>query len=71
MTWRELDYIFPFVVFSYGLIVTLVLLNPKLVKIAEQKLPSEMWAQFQAKRTLALLCLVIGAVWSLQNIWLA
>jgi hypothetical protein len=70
MGWRELDYVFPFIVFGYGFILTFIFLNPKLVQLAEQKFPSEIWAQFQAKRPLALLCLIVGTVWSLQNIWL-
>ena len=70
MTVEKLDYIFPFVVFGYGVVMTFILNNPKLIEIAEQRLPSDMWSQFKAKKVLAMICLVIGSLWSLQNIWL-
>lgn len=69
MTVKELDFIFPFVVFGYGAIVTFVLGHSKLVALAEKKLSSEMWTRFQSKRTLAFVCLVVGGLWSLQNLW--
>ncbi len=66
---QKLDFIFPFVVFAYGVVVLLVLNNPKLVKIAETRLPSDIWARFQTKRVLAYVCFFVGGLWALQNIW--
>jgi len=67
MSIQELDYIFPFIVFSYGLIMTLVFYSP-LVALAEKKMPGIYWEQFKAHRTLGHLCLIVGALWSLQNL---
>jgi hypothetical protein len=70
MTPKEIDFIFPFVVFAYGAVVTFVVTNPTLVRLAEERLPSDIWEKFQAKRPLGLFCIVVGGIWSLQNIWL-
>jgi hypothetical protein len=69
MTIQTLDQIFPFVVFGYGAIVSLALHLPQLEKIAEQRFTQEIYQQMKTHRVLALVCLVIGALWSLQNIW--
>jgi hypothetical protein len=70
MGYREIDFIFPFVVFGYGALMTFVLTNPRLMELAEKRLPSEIWSRFQSKRPLAVICFVVGGLWSLQNIWL-
>ncbi|MEQ1664699.1 MAG: hypothetical protein ABL927_04920 [Bdellovibrionales bacterium] len=69
MTYKELDFLFPFLVFFYGVLMTFTLNSPALMKIAEQKFPSELLAQMKMHRTLGVLSLVVGAAWSLQNIW--
>ena len=71
MTYQELDYVFPFFVFGYGALMLLVLTNPKLTRLAEDRLPSEVWSQFKVKKAFALVCFVVGALWALQNIWLS
>ena len=71
MNYAELDYWFPFFVFGYGVLMTVVLFHPRLVELAEERLPYETLMAFKAKKGLALGCLLIGALWSLQNIWLS
>jgi hypothetical protein len=68
---QTLDLIFPFFVFAYGALVTFVLNLPVLMDLAERRLPGTLVQQLAAHRILALVCLVAGAVWSLQNLWLA
>ena len=68
MTIQELDFYFPFIVFAYGLIVTIPLNLPQLMELAEERLPRENLRQLQAHRGLAMFCLVVGAFWSLQNL---
>jgi hypothetical protein len=70
MTPEKLDLIFPFVVFAYGVVMTLVLNSPLLSGLAENRLPPHIHHQLKAHRGLGLLCLVVGGLWSLQNIWL-
>lgn len=67
---NKLDLIFPFIVFGYGLIMTLVLNSEILNAVAETRLPPAMAQQIKAHRGLALICLVLGGFWSLQNLWL-
>lgn len=69
MTIQKLDFIFPFVVLGYGFLVTFVLSMPPLVALAEQRLPEPLLKQLMGHRVLALVCLLIGGLWSLQNVW--
>lgn len=41
---------------------------PKLMEIAEEKLPLQLVEQLNAHRKLAMFCLYVGGLWSLQNI---
>jgi hypothetical protein len=70
MTVQELDYYFPFLVFFYGLLISFVLQIPALLKIADDRLPRQMVSQLKAHTGLAFFCLVIGSLWSLQNLLL-
>jgi len=70
MTLLQLDYIFPFVVFFYGALLTFVLNTPALMKLAEEKFPPQLHQQMNNHRILAIVCLVVGALWSLQHLWL-
>ncbi len=70
MTPQNLDFIFPFIVMGYGFLVTCVLSWPSVMRLAEQRLPPNFLNQLTGHRVLALVCLVVGAVWSLQNLWL-
>lgn len=69
MTHEALDKIFPFVVFYYGLIMTLALNLPMTQKLAEKYLMPDLLRQMNAHRGLALVCLFVGSFWTLQNIW--
>lgn len=69
MTYKEIDFIFPFVVFGYGAVMTLAL-NTRLIDLAESRLKESVITQFKAHRVLGVACLVIGALWSLQNLLL-
>ena len=69
MNLQFLDFIFPFFVLTYGVLVTVALNIPALEKLAQTRFPMEIYNQLRAHRTLALVCLIIGAIWSLQNIW--
>ena len=69
MTYQELDFIFPFFVLAYGALLTFVLNVPALMKLAEERFPLPLLKQLNMHRGLALVCLVIGSIWSLQNIW--
>ena len=71
MTYQELDFIFPFIVFGYGALMTFVLHMPMLMEIAEQRFPQELLAQMKGHRSLAIICLFVGSFWSLQNIWMS
>ena len=67
---ERLDFLFPFVVFGYGALMTLVLHSPLLSELAETRLPENLHQQLKAHRGLGLICLIVGGFWSLQNLWL-
>jgi hypothetical protein len=69
MTYKELDFIFPFVVLAYGVLMTFVLNSPQLMRIAEERFPTSLVQQMNMHRILGIICLVTGSLWSLQNIW--
>jgi hypothetical protein len=69
MTHDQLDFIFPFIVFAYGAMMTFVLNNPVLMRLAADKFPPQLHQQMNAHRYLAIVCLVVGSLWSLQNLW--
>ena len=69
MSLEHLDFIFPFFVLAYGATLTFVLHSPQLEKLAQSHLPESLAQQLRAHKVLALICLVLGALWSLQNLW--
>ncbi len=69
MTYQELDFIFPFIVFGYGVLMTLAMNHPRLVRLADEKFPQGLVDQMRGHRFLGVLCLVLGGLWSLQNLW--
>lgn len=71
MTYAELDKIFPYIVFVYGILVSFVLASAPLMKIAQERLPNDLVTQLSGHRTLGLICLWVGGIWILQNLWLA
>lgn len=70
MSIEKLDLLFPFVVFAYGCFMTFVLNHPALMELAENRMPHSVLQQMRGHRVLALVCLGVGSIWSLQNIWL-
>ncbi len=69
MTYQQIDFIFPFIVLGYGSLMTFVLNIRPLAELAERRLPPQLLQQMNVHRTFAVISLVIGALWSLQNIW--
>jgi hypothetical protein len=51
--------------------MTFVLNMPPLMRLAEEKFPPELHQQMNMHRPLALICLIMGSLWSLQNLWLS
>lgn len=69
MALQQLDFLFPFVVFAYGSVITATLNLPILHRIAKQNGYEEQWGRMQAHQSLAVCCVLIGGLWSLQNLW--
>nr|WP_295902093.1 hypothetical protein [uncultured Bdellovibrio sp.] len=68
MTPEKLDFIFPFVVFFYGLLMVLVLENPVLVRIGQERM-GEAFHNLSRHKTLGWVCFFVGGLWSAQNVW--
>lgn len=64
---QTLDFIFPFFVFSYGILVVLVLENKRLALLGQNRMP-QLFAQLSAHKGIAWLSFWVGGLWSLQNI---
>jgi len=71
MSIQQLDFIFPFVVLAYGATMTVVLNSDFFCKLARKKFPPALFQQLNSHRGIGLVCLVVGSLWSLQNIWLS
>jgi hypothetical protein len=69
MTPEKLDYIFPFIVFFYGLVLLLVLENPRLVRLGEERMGTAFQAMLKHK-SFAWICFFVGGLWSIQNVYL-
>ena len=69
MTYKELDFLFPFFVLAYGALMTFTLNSPRLMRLAEERFPQTLVQQMNMHRGLGLLSLFLGAAWSLQNLW--
>ncbi len=63
-----LDKFFPWVVFFYGFLLVVVLENPALVSAMTIRNP-EAVAWLKPRRGLAWICVFVGGLWSLQNLW--
>lgn len=66
MNIETLDYIFPFIVFFYGILMIFVIENKALDNLARQRFPT-LGATLRSHRTLAYTCLFVGGLWSVQN----
>lgn len=71
MTPTALDAIFPYLCFGYGAVMTVTLNVPALARIADENLPENLATQWKAHRVFGAICLAVGALWILQNIWVA
>lgn len=69
MSYQEIDLIFPFVVFAYGIIMTFTLHNKFLMDLAHKKLPTQVQSLFTQHRVMGLVCFYVGGLWTLQNVW--
>lgn len=49
--------------------MTFVLNSPQLMRIAEERFTAPIIAQMNMHRGLGIVCLFVGGVWSLQNLW--
>ena len=65
----EVRALFLLFVLAYGALMTFVLNSPRLMQIAEQRFPQPLVNQMNMHRGLGLICLFLGAAWSLQNLW--
>lgn len=70
MTVAHLDAWFPYICFAYGFVMTMVLASDRLNRLADERFPEELVARWRGHRGLAAFCLVAGAAWILQNLWL-
>ncbi len=68
-TLHSIDFIFPYFVFFYGAFITFVLEIPVIRDLAAKQ-QSQAFHALLLRREFALTCLIIGALWTLQNIWL-
>ncbi len=64
-----LDFYAPFIIFGYGAIMIFVLESQYLEKIAQTRLPAELWGQLQSHRAIAKIAFSVGGLWALQNLW--
>jgi hypothetical protein len=71
LTPAALDAIFPYICFAYGAFMTITLNVPTLVRIADERLPQHLANQWKAHRVFGAICLGVGALWILQNLWVA
>lgn len=69
MTVAQLDFIFPYICFAYGALMTIALNLPWVDRLAEERLPRSLLVQWRSHRGLGLICLFVGAAWILQNLW--
>ncbi|HEX7675575.1 MAG TPA: hypothetical protein VF412_15475 [Bdellovibrio sp.] len=68
MTPQKLDFIFPFIVFFYGLFMVFVLENPYLARVGQERM-GEAFANLSRHKNLGWMCFFVGGLWAAQNIW--
>ncbi len=66
-----LDNAFPYICFTYGVVMTVALNLHVIEKLAHSKLSPDVVAQWRSHRGLAAICMGVGGLWILQNLWLA
>lgn len=67
MSWSQVDFLFPFFVFFYGILMVFVQETPVLARLAQSRMPDS-FSQITSRKTLAWVCFFVGGLWSLQNI---
>lgn len=70
MSLEKLDLLFPYLLLTYGATMTFVLNIPFFAELSETRFPAVLTQQLKAHRVLAFFCMLGGAAWALQNIWL-
>ncbi|PIU00448.1 MAG: hypothetical protein COT74_05845 [Bdellovibrionales bacterium CG10_big_fil_rev_8_21_14_0_10_45_34] len=70
MSWQEVDFLFPFVVFAYGFLISISLGHPWAHETIKKRAPDILFKMMESHRKLAFACLWVGSLWSLQNLWL-
>lgn len=68
MTPEKLDFIFPFVVFFYGLIMVLVLEHPFFVRLGQERMALA-YQNLAKHKSLGWICFFVGGIWGAQNVW--
>lgn len=68
MTPEKLDFIFPFAVFFYGLLMVVVLENPVLARLGQERMGAA-YANLTKHKSLAWVCFFVGGLWAVQNLW--
>lgn len=70
---KTLDFIFPFFVFFYGLLLLFVLEMPLFKRLIGRPgtgaVLAAAYAQMQSHKPLAWVSFYVGGLWSLQNLW--
>jgi hypothetical protein len=68
MTPQKLDFIFPFIVFFYGLVTVFVLEVPFLARLGHEKM-NLAYTNLTKHKNLAWVCFFTGGIWAAQNVW--
>ena len=64
---QQLDFIFPFILFFYGALLTIVLNQKYLMSLMNP----DRGKQMERHRVMAFVALIVGFLWSLQELWLS
>lgn len=65
---ETIDLYFPFIVIFYGAVMTFICHSPYLLQIGQDKIPVRLMERFESHKTLGLICLAVGGLWSLQRV---
>jgi hypothetical protein len=71
MGYEKLDLYFPYLMFTYGVFMTLILQSERLMKWAHEHFPAELVERLSGAKVLGALSLWLGGLWILQNLWFA
>jgi hypothetical protein len=68
---ETLDKLVPWTAFVYGVVMVFVFQSPMLLRLAETRIPEPHRSRFLAHMPLAWVCLFVGGLWILQDIWVS